>query len=158
MLSGLSRCSGIADERMFLDCVYGAAQPVRAELGLPPAPASQVRLVPAAVPGAPAMPLPAARAAAPPPQESDGFLTRILGGRTITPATAMASYSFYGDGRFDVTLANGQVWQQINGDSNLAHWRKPASAYTVTVTTGMTSADNLEIKGETGFYRVTRLR
>ncbi|HKD48026.1 MAG TPA: hypothetical protein VKB67_10085 [Rhizomicrobium sp.] len=40
------RCDSIADERNWLDCYYGAAQPVRADLGLPPAPASQQSLVP----------------------------------------------------------------------------------------------------------------
>ena len=41
------RCDAIKDERTWLDCYYGAAQPVRADLGLPPTPASQQALVPA---------------------------------------------------------------------------------------------------------------
>ena len=41
------RCDSITDEHTWLDCYYGAAQPVRAELGLPPAPVSQQSLVPA---------------------------------------------------------------------------------------------------------------
>jgi hypothetical protein len=40
------RCDGITGEHTWLDCYYGAAQPVRAELGLPPAPVSQQTLVP----------------------------------------------------------------------------------------------------------------
>jgi hypothetical protein len=40
------RCDSITDERTWLDCYYGAAQPVRADLGLPPAPVSQQSLVP----------------------------------------------------------------------------------------------------------------
>lgn len=40
------RCDSITDERAWLDCYYGAAQPVRADLALPPAPASQQALVP----------------------------------------------------------------------------------------------------------------
>jgi hypothetical protein len=43
-LSGAFRCAGIADSRQWLDCYYGAAQPVRAALGLPPALAGQIRL------------------------------------------------------------------------------------------------------------------
>ena len=45
-LSGAFRCAVIADSRVWLDCYYGAAQPVRAELGLPPAPDTQQSLVP----------------------------------------------------------------------------------------------------------------
>src|SRR6201999_2725887 len=64
VLFGVSRCGGIADDRTWLDCVYGAAQPMRSKLGLPPAPTSQQALVPPPVPGqaAPAM---AAATAAP---------------------------------------------------------------------------------------------
>jgi len=43
-LSGAFRCSTIADSRVWLDCYYGAAQPVRASLGMTPALAAQVRL------------------------------------------------------------------------------------------------------------------
>ena len=40
------RCDTITDERSWLNCYYGAAQPARAELGLQPAPQSQQNLVP----------------------------------------------------------------------------------------------------------------
>jgi len=39
------RCAAQASTRVWLDCYYGAAQPQRAALGLPPAPAAQVVLV-----------------------------------------------------------------------------------------------------------------
>lgn len=39
------RCAGHASTRVWLDCYYGAAQPQRAALGLPPAPPAQVALV-----------------------------------------------------------------------------------------------------------------
>ena len=47
-LSGAFRCASVPDSRQWLDCYYGAAQPVRAALGLAPALAGQVKL--AAVP------------------------------------------------------------------------------------------------------------
>jgi hypothetical protein len=37
-------CAGQPATRVWLDCYYGAAQPVRAALGMPPAPAAQVQL------------------------------------------------------------------------------------------------------------------
>ena len=43
-LSGAVRCGVIADSRQWLDCFYGAAQPVRAGLGLAPALAAQIQL------------------------------------------------------------------------------------------------------------------
>src|SRR5258708_16574331 len=43
-MAGAYRCAAIASTRSWLDCYYGAAQPVRAALGLAPAPAEQVNL------------------------------------------------------------------------------------------------------------------
>jgi hypothetical protein len=43
-LAGAFRCSTIADSRLWLDCYYGAAQPVRASLGMQPALAAQLKL------------------------------------------------------------------------------------------------------------------
>jgi len=50
-LSGAFRCAVIADSRAWLDCYYGAAQPVRAALGLPAALAGQVKLAMSPPPG-----------------------------------------------------------------------------------------------------------
>jgi hypothetical protein len=43
-LTGAIRCAVIGDSRQWLDCYYGAAQPVRAALGLAPALAAQLKL------------------------------------------------------------------------------------------------------------------
>ena len=133
VLFGISRCGGIADDRTWLDCVYGAAQPMRAQLGLVPAPASQQKLVPPAVPGMPA-PSTQAFSAAPPP-ERPGFLMRML---TPThdnpePPTKLTSYKFDAAGHFTVTLANGETWNQDIGDNARALWNKPAAAYTAQI-------------------------
>jgi len=44
--AAMQRCQVIQDDRAWLDCTYGAKQPMRAKLGLPPAPEYQQRLVP----------------------------------------------------------------------------------------------------------------
>jgi hypothetical protein len=44
VLSGAFRCAVIADSRAWLDCYYGAAQPARAALRMPPALAAQIKL------------------------------------------------------------------------------------------------------------------
>jgi len=43
-MAGAFRCAAVGDTRTWLDCYYGAAQPVRAQLGMAPAPAGQVKL------------------------------------------------------------------------------------------------------------------
>src|SRR5471032_906737 len=77
VMSGAARCEGIADNRSWLDCFYGSAQPMRGALGLPPAPPAQTRLVPP--PGAayfrPPAPAGMPTVAAPAPrQKSRGLL------------------------------------------------------------------------------------
>jgi hypothetical protein len=43
-LSGAFRCAAIADSHQWLDCYYGAVQPVRAALGMPAALPGQIKL------------------------------------------------------------------------------------------------------------------
>jgi hypothetical protein len=134
VLYGISRCGGIADDRSWLDCVYGAAQPMRAQLGLPPAPAAQQKLVPPALPGTPAQPAQAYNAAPPPPPRP-GFLMRMITPKReqVEPPSKMTSYKFDAAGNFTVTLANGETWDQDIGDSARAHWTKPAQTYTAQI-------------------------
>jgi len=200
VMSGAYRCAAIGDSRQWLDCYYGAAQPARAALGMPPAPPAQVALVsrpPAGV--VPAgeeivrdrvmasasacalagdrpwldcyyaaaqpmrdqlhlSPAPQARVAvaAPPP------IFPVV--RTAPEATAMAgrkqmilrmvSYSFAKNGYFTVTLDNGQTWRQVDGDTDFAHWKKPAASYQVRITEGFLRSYNLQVKGLPGLYKV----
>jgi hypothetical protein len=140
VLYGISRCGGIADDRTWLDCIYGAAQPMRAQLGLPPASAAQQKLVPPAIPGpsapaAQAFGAPPPSVAVAPPPERPGFFARMLTPKHEAPErpTKMVSYKFDASGHFTVTLANGETWDQENGDSALAHWTKPAATYTAQI-------------------------
>jgi hypothetical protein len=127
-----ARCDVIADDRTWLDCYYGAAQPVRSQLGLPPAPIAQQMLVPAAGSVA-AAPNPPRGAMA--PAERPGFFGRLLTHteEKAEPPTRMVSYKFESGGFFVVKLANGETWRQIAGDSALASWHDRPGTYTVTI-------------------------
>jgi hypothetical protein len=157
VLYGISRCGGIADDRTWLDCVYGAAQPMRAKLGLPPAPASQQALVPPPVPGQPA---PSAQAmAAPamtPEQQSDfeAFKQLAPASRMLLklatpkveptePPTTLKTYKFDAAGYFTVTLANGETWRQDSSDTHYAHWNKGAGTYTAQILPASTQTGRL---------------
>jgi hypothetical protein len=138
VLYGISRCGGIPDDRTWLNCVYGAAQPMRAQLGLPPAPASQTSLVPPAIAGTPAPPARSfgtQAAAPPPPAEQPGFFTRMFTPKheAAEPPTRMVTYKFDAAGHFTVKLANGETWDQEQGDSAVARWNKPANTYAVQI-------------------------
>ena len=158
-LAGISRCANISDDRTFLDCIYGAAQPMRARLGLPPAPPSQTGLVPPP-PGRPGSSpgMVSSRTNIPPanPRPGDsGLLSQIFGGST--PALHMASYIFDSHGMFTVTLSDGEVWKQVATDTNYANWRGPAADYIVALV-ATSVGTKLDVKGEPGSYTVQRLR
>ena len=132
VMSAASRCAGIADDRAWLDCYYGSAQPMRAQLGLVPAPASQIAKVPPAsmAVGIAAAPPPSRSQASAPPRQ--GFLGSFFGGGS-EPRITLASYRFDRRGRFTATLSDGEVWEQLPDDVNIAHWREAGSKYRVSV-------------------------
>jgi len=157
VMSAAERCYGIADNHAWLDCFYGSAQPMRALLGLSPASAAQVKLVPP--PGAryasgqTALP----RNAPPPREESEGFFSALLGnGKPLIANTPMAAYELRPNG-FVVTMPDGQRWAQNEGDGGVARWRKPASAYLVTISYGALKSVNLRVKGEDTIYKVHKV-
>ena len=157
VMDGAARCEGIPDNRVWLDCFYGSAQPMRATLGLSPAPDSQTRLVPApgaAYGGGSA----AARRASAPPQKSESFLQSLMGNtKPIASNAPMTAYGFGNDGRFTVTMPDGHVWQQAESDPRLAKWKKPAQSYKVTINSS-SSADLYDLRVEGIVYKVRRIQ
>ncbi len=155
VMSGAARCAGIADNRAWLDCFYGSAQPMRAILGLPSAPPAQIKLVPP--PGA-AYIAPDAPRPAPPPEKSRGFLADLLGStKPVVSNVPMVSYKFARNGSFIVVLKNGETYRQEESDTAVAKWNRPASGYLVTI---IGSGDNfiLKVRGEPGSgFRVRRV-
>ena len=149
VLSTAARCNAIADYRVWLDCYYGAAQPMRALLGLAPAPAAQVGLVPSAGAAQPLAPVASAARPAPalPPEVYEDY----------RPRQKMASYSFDGEHLFTVTLEDGSVWQQSKDDFVRAGWNAPAGSYYASVTRGSFGSHLLKVSDKHS-YRVKRLR
>lgn len=156
--AGSARCAGIADDRTWLDCFYGSAQPMRARLGLPPAPASQTQLVPASgpayVPPAQARPV----AGPPPMPEASSDFGDLFGGKPLVSNVRMASYSFDANGIFTVTLEDGEVWQESSSWPTLAKWKLPAASYYVSILPGVLGSYDLKVRGMKGYFKVHRLR
>ena len=151
VMAGAGRCAGMGEDRPWLDCYYAAANPVRGLLGLP--------LSPGAAPPPPAGPI-AVSARAPTPgvtKSNPGWFGEILGMPDVKITSRMDSYRFYRDQHFTVTLANGQVWEQTDGDTAKAHWNKQPRFYTVVITGGAFGSYNLNVKDQAGRYKVKRL-
>jgi hypothetical protein len=164
VLTNLQRCAGFTDNRSWLNCYYGAAQPMRAQLGLSPAPESQVSLVGTA----PVPPPPPMTSTASTGKSGGGWfsgVTDIFDATSSTPsnsdfgtgATRLAAYSYGKDGLFTATLADGEVWSQSPYDDLRAHWSGQATNYTVMVSADMFGSHTLKVKGDHD-YRVMRVK
>jgi hypothetical protein len=168
VVNGLSRCAVLQDDRQWLDCYYGAAQPMRGHLGLTPAPQAQIQLLqqvqrpPAfGAPAAPA-PLPATVARAvvrtgpPPPPKRSGLLD-VWGGSDIVNNAPLKSYEVRKDG-FVVTLPDGQVWAQTDADKHTVDWHDDAASMRVTISQAAMHTFNLVLNDENQHYKVKRIR
>jgi len=155
-LAGISLCAGLPDDRTFLDCIYGAAQPMRAALGLSPALPAQQRLVPPASPGP-------ARAVLPPQAGVQNAASNAGDGGWFSKGSGaglrMSAYSFDRRGLFTVTLSDGSVWRQDASDTTFAHFSGQASNYPVSLLeTTIPGKSRLDVRGENGPYLVVRVR
>lgn len=184
VMSATQRCAGIVDDRTWLDCFYGSAQPMRARLGLPPAPLNQQRLVPAAPSyAAPAYAAPApqtyaapayappaepyrapgvaAAPAGPPPlprRRDSGFFGSVFGSsKAVIANVRMASWTKNSSGHFVVTLADGEIWQQDAGDNGSPNWRNPASRHVVNIYEGALGSYNMSVSDDSALYKVHRI-
>jgi hypothetical protein len=72
----------------------------------------------------------------------------------ITSAVTDLSYSI--SGKFTVTLANGQVWRQKEGDVTAKFFQKQIR--TATISRGVLSSYNLVFNSSGTFYKVARVR
>jgi hypothetical protein len=163
VMTNLQRCAGFTDNRTWLNCYYGAAQPMRAQLGLSPAPDSQVSLVGTA----PVPPPPPMTSTASTAKSGGGWFSGItdIFDSTSTPsdsdfgagAMRLASFSFGKDGLFTATLSDGEVWTQSPYDNLRAHWSGQATNYTVMVSSDMFGSHTMRVKGDHD-YRVIRVK
>lgn len=92
-----------------------------------------------------------------PQKESGGFFSSLLGGAVVLTQVPATAYSFDRNGIFKITLADGSVWQQDDGDDSFAKWREPANRYLVSIKTGSLGSFNLQVRGDNKFYKVHRL-
>lgn len=146
VLSNALRCYAITDERQWLDCYYGAAQPMRARLGLSPAPQKAAPLGRA---------IPSLQSTTPLDRFPQGPAMPRGSSQIVSP---MAAYEISKFRNFTVTLVNGQVWRQLSGDTSYVHWKKPAPFYTVTITRGAFRSFNLQVKDMPGLFKVERIK
>ena len=94
-----------------------------------------------------------------PRRASGGLFGSILGNsKPVVANLRMASYTVNRAGKFNITLGDGQVWEQLPGDLNEVKWKKPASSYVVSVYEGALGTYNLRVSGDSHSYKARRVR
>jgi hypothetical protein len=143
IIANAMRCGGLEGDRQWLDCFYGSAQPMRARLGLPPAPEAQTRL--------------SGEAQSNNLEEGYGIAVPQMPQPNHVSAK-LATFTLDPHGFFTVTLSNGQVWRQLSGDTTIAHWNPSQSAqYVIAINPGALGSHNLQVVGQPERYKVERL-
>ena len=154
VMAQAARCADVADDRLWLDCFYAASNPVRGALALPLMAAPAILAQQPVQHAAAAAPAPAPLRA---PKRRTGFFAAFLGDGAVETQARMTSYNFNQQQQFTVTLDNGQVWRQIDGDTAVARWTKAAARYQVTITGGAFNSHNLKVKDMPGMFKVQRV-
>jgi hypothetical protein len=131
-------CYTERDDRDWLDCYYRASQPMREHLGL-----GEIVLRPAPPP--------------PGPLSNFGVTRPVDQGTADRIVSQMTSYKFDSHMIFTVTLANGQTWRQIEGDTDAARWKKSPASYLVTIRRGLSGSFILSVRNEPHSFRVQRI-
>ena len=179
-LDAVNKCAAIADDHARLACYDTAAAQVKSALAIPepevaatpeqqrswfglpdifggngrapqttPQQFGSESLPQPAPPPAPApAPGQAAQATPPPPPEP-----QIIDSITAT----VTDFAYHLDGRFIVFLDNGQIWQQIQGDTDQAHFKK-GGPNTVTISRGAFGSYGLTLNDLAQSFKVKRIK
>ncbi len=148
-VAGISRCASHADDRTYLNCIYGAAQPLRTQLKLPPAPEDQIRLVPRG-PASESIPPSVAPLAAPRRVPTESEFAGAMRER-------IDNFNFGRGGLFNLMLENGEMYRQDSSDVSRAKWVGRGSDYLVFVIKQGPRNAVMKVTGDPNIYRMQKI-
>lgn len=172
-LEAIAKCASLADDHARLACYDAAAAKAKDALSAPPPPVvaetpkeseswfglpnifggngkppqtTPEQFGNESVPTPPPLPPKPGEPAPPPPPP---IIDSISAGVT--------DYAFHLDGRFTVFLDNGQIWQQLQGDTDHAHFKKKGGNK-VVISRGFLGSYNLVLNDEGTGFKVKRIK
>jgi hypothetical protein len=166
-LHALDQCAAMTDEHARVTCYDQAAPQLRAALNAPPTPhppteaeqkswfgfdlgsifgSSPAQQTTPQQFGSENVPPPPPPANEPPPPGPIESIT-----------AKVTNYAMDPFGKFVVFLDNDQVWQQLQGDPELAHFHK-GGGDTVTISRGFIGSYNLQINDSNKVFKVKRIK
>jgi hypothetical protein len=153
VLANAFSCTSAAENRVWLDCYYGASTPERDRLGLARLPSFH----PGVGSSAAATLQPLVPSGEGNPANSFGLPRKpeIRGSDQIT--SRLVAYKFQDNGTVTIALSNGETWRQLEGDTAFVKLTQPAASYVATIRVGILGSYNLTIRGLPGLFRVQRV-
>ena len=170
MLDGLQKCSGIGDDKARLACYDALVHPAQAALARPPEPQETDHPPTVAEqkswfgfdlsglfgssPSQQTTPqkfgsdnLPSTH------QKEEAAATEL-----DSISAGVTEYAFTPFGKFIVFLDNGQVWRQVEGDTDRAFFHKSPKDNKVTISRGLIGSYNLTLNDANKVYKVDRVK
>jgi hypothetical protein len=159
VMAEAARCIRAGGDRQWLDCYYGASQPMRARLGLSALPhaVGQPAIVASAAPVARA----ATPSGPPPMPRNPGLFNGMFRDPApIVRKVPVKSFTFDRKGAFTMVLADDQVWKQSEEDAlyHPAKWRGAGTDMLVSIAPSNMNTFNLSVEGSERYYKVHRVR
>ena len=177
-IAAIGKCAALNDNTARLVCydkIAGRPTTIETALRAPPAPPAQTAATPPASPkeeeswfgiadwfgsdkvspAAQATPQQFGSENLPPPPAVPGASPPLVPLDQITATVSDFAYNPFG--RFVVFLDNGQIWQQLQGDTGQARFSKHNKDQ-VTISRGMLGSYNLVIGDHSSVYKVKRIK
>jgi hypothetical protein len=170
VLNGLQRCASVTEDKARLACYDALVRPVQEALAKPPEP-QEASHPPTkeeqkswfgfnlsglfdATPSQQTTPQQFGSERLPSTQQKIETAKEEVDSITA----GVTDYAFTPFGKFIVFLDNGQVWRQLQGDSDHAQFRKNASDNKVTIERGLIGSYNLSVNDSTRVFKVERVK
>jgi hypothetical protein len=170
VLNGLQKCAAVAEDKSRLACYDALAKPAREALARPPEPGEAAHAPTAEEQKSWfGFDLSGLFAASPEQQTTpEKFGSDRLPQNQAKTDTAevtvdsisagVTEYAYTPFGKFIVFLDNGQVWRQIQGESDHANFRTNPKDNKVTISRGFIGSYNLTINGSAKVFKVSRVK
>jgi hypothetical protein len=170
VLDGLQKCAGVVEDKARLACYDALVRPAQAALSRPPEP-QEVTHPPTqeeqkswfgfdlnglfnSSPSQQTTPQQFGSERLPSTQQK----VEAAKEEVESISAGVTDYAYTPFGKFIVFLDNGQVWRQLQGDSDHALFRKNAKDNKVTIERGLIGSYNLSVNDSTRVFKVERVK